>query len=181
VSGVGEHLDGLPPDDWVPDALGATVTVGTAFPASPVNGDLCYRTDVTSPEWFYYDSASTYWLSVRTYEYTASHNNLAANAYLYTGPWGPIGSATAGMVWDWDVVCVEVHGQKVGVANALIFRIRNNGGNTAAGLSIGAAALQAHQPGLAVLWSAGAVLSIYGQTTAGGRVTCTAVLRRRET
>jgi hypothetical protein len=172
----GNHADGLPPDD----VLGVNVTQGASFPASPSGGDLHYKSDVTNPEWFYYDSASTYWLSVRTYPFVYSHNNLAANAYLYEGAWGPVGSATAGTVLAWDMVCTEVLGQKVSAANALVLRVRNNGGNTAAGLSLIASAIQGHQTGLAVLWSAGAVLSVYGQTSGAGRVTCTVVMRRRE-
>ena len=74
---------------------------GTAWPASPADGQLFFRTDISDPELFTWDSTNSLWLSVERRTYLFSHDTADTSAGIKYLPLP--GAARSSATWGYRV------------------------------------------------------------------------------
>jgi hypothetical protein len=113
---------------------------GTAFPASPYDGEPFYRSDLDCD--FQYDATRAKWLSKETYWFAATISaSLITNTYMDHVPAILAQSATIGDGFAWDFTVVAMDACKADTSQASTIRFRRNGSNIA-GKTFAAAADQ---------------------------------------
>ena len=102
-----------------------------SFPASPLEGDQFYRTDLEA--WFYYDASRSKWLSVESYAFTFfTINALGAAQYFRLDDDNLVGGASVGYSSPWDLVVVGMSGLDV-ISTTANRQVRANGSNVTGG------------------------------------------------
>lgn len=84
---------------------------GSSFPTSPVDGQRCMRTDMSGGMCFYYESASSAWLSESLFSFAFSGlTDFTTSIFLMYGENGTSAShlftSTYGMILDFDCIVV---------------------------------------------------------------------------
>ncbi len=106
--------------------LGLDQSLGaTAFPASPADGDVLFRTDLG--EWFSYDLTNTAWLGQSRHLVFGKGGTGHNNTYLRSGD--SIGDPTRGPYLPWDVAVTGMTGRWDTSVTSGDFRVRRDGTN----------------------------------------------------
>lgn len=169
-------IDRWYPMDSVETLFGGS---GVAFPLTTNDGLLFYRTDITDPEWFFYDDGRSKWLSLRDIDYEWGFNTTRTNNYLKTAG-QCIGASGVGYVAKYDVTALGVSASMSSTGTGTVFRVYDDGVSTAVGVAMGSETAET-QGSLNVDYASGSVLSGYVSGSTGGKCVMTARFKRHET
>lgn len=103
---------------------------GTTFPASPIDGQRFYRTDLSCL--FFWHATYAAWLSVNTYELDFGWaSNVATNTYFYffQGTGAARYTATNGHIFGFSVVVVGITLRSSANLTNITAQVRANGAN----------------------------------------------------
>lgn len=104
----------------------------SSFPPRPQAGWMVFRTDLTNPEWFFYEAARAKWLSLRTIEllFTA-RSAIAAGSYIEATAVITC-SASMGYLAAHDMTLVELEAIQGTSTAGISYRLTDDGTEIAA-------------------------------------------------
>lgn len=158
---------------------------GTAWPTSPADGQLYFKTDESEPELFFYDSTTSDWLSVerREFQFVASAPAGAAQ-WLEIGGAGATSNATPpfGYLMIHDMLVQGMSFAASGVAGTnFSYALRKNGPVTGVGLSHTTSISDGSDLTLSYEFAAGDIMGVRATNSVPAPAVVTVYARRRIT